>query len=302
MDVVNPAERAALEAVGATVITPSDDHYPPLLREIHDPPAKLYVRGDPALLRQPQLAMVGARRASAAALRIAESFAAGAVAAGLQVCSGLARGIDGASHRGALAAGGGTIAVMGTGIDRVYPPAHAELAEEIAASGCLVTEFPPGAEPLPWRFPQRNRIISGMSLGVLVVEAALPSGSLITARTALEQGREVFALPWSIAHRGGAGCLGLLRDGARMVLTIDDVVEELGSLHSLQLDLLGTGPGSSDPPRHENPLLTLLGCEEVGLEELATRSGLPVAQLLAELSALELRGVIRRGPLGYMRG
>lgn len=301
MDVVDPAERATLEAVGAQVINLSDSCYPPLLREIHDPPEKLYVRGDPSLLCRPHLAMVGARRASAVALRIAESFATAAVAAGLQVCSGLAKGIDGASHRGALAAGGNTVAVMGTGIETIYPARHQALADEIATSGCLVSEFPPGTQPRRQHFPRRNRIISGMSLGVLVVEAALPSGSLITARTALEQGRDVFALPWSIAHQGGAGCLRLLRDGARMVLTMEDVVEELGSLYKLQLDLLDVESSEPGASGQEPALLQLLGYEEVGLDALVSHSGLPVAELLSQLSSLEVSGVIVRGPGGYMR-
>lgn len=302
MDVVTPPERAALEAAGVRLVTLSDDHYPPLLREIHDPPDTLYVRGDPALLSRPQLAVVGSRRASAVALRIAETFAEAAVTAGLQVCSGLAQGIDGAAHRGALAGKGTTVAVMGTGIDAVYPAAHRALAEEIAANGCLVSEFPLKTPPRRQNFPQRNRLISGLSLGVLVIEAALPSGSLITARTALEQGREVFALPWSIAHQGGAGCLRLLRDGARMVLTIEDVVEELGSLYSLQLELLpAAAPAKAAPAPDEPALLQLLGYEELGLDVLLSRSGLPAPELLSQLSSLEIAGAIVRGPGGYMR-
>ncbi len=298
MSVADPHRR---ETPRYQVITIADDCYPPLLREIHDPPEKLYLRGDPALLCQPQLAMVGARRASAVALRIAETLAAAAVKAGLQVCSGLAQGIDGASHRGALAGGGKTIAVMGTGIDNIYPSRHAGLAREISASGCLVSELPPDAPPRPGHFPKRNRIISGMSLGVLVVEAALPSGSLITARSALEQGREVFALPWSIAHQGGAGCLQLLREGARMVVTIDDVLDELDALYRRQLDLLGDALPPVVVPAPASPLLDLLGYEEVALEALVSLTGLPVAELLSQLSALEVAGAIVRGPGGYMR-
>jgi DNA processing protein len=301
MDVVDPAERAALEAVDAQLIALSDARYPPLLREIHDPPERLYVRGDPALLSRPQLAIVGARRASAVALRIAETFAAAAVGAGLQVCSGLAQGIDGAAHRGALAGQGTTVAVMGTGINAVYPAVHTALADDIVASGCLVSEFPPGTPPRRQNFPQRNRIISGLSLGVLVIEAALPSGSLITARTALEQGREVFALPWSIAHQGGAGCLHLLRDGARMVLTIEDVLQELGSLYGLQLQLLQGEAVAAALDSDAPALLQLLGYEELGLDALVSRSGLPVAELMSQLSSLELAGAIVRGPGGYMR-
>ena len=259
------------------------------------------MRGDPARVCQPQLARVGSRRPSAVALRIAESFAAAASRVGLQVCSGLARGIDGACHRGALAGAGSTVAVLGTGIDRIYPSVHHALAQEIAANGCLISEFPPGTGPRRQNFPQRNRIISGMSLGVLVLEAALPSGSLITARAALEQGREVFALPWSIAHQGGAGCLQLLRDGARMTLTIDDVLEELGSLYSLQLDLLGSDTARTDASGEESALLQLLGYEEVGLDLLASRSGLTVPELLSQLTALEVSGAVVRSPGGYMR-
>lgn len=301
MHILDPAQRAALVAAGAEVIPLSDDRYPPLLREIHDPPGQLYVRGDPGLLGKPQLAMVGSRRATAVGQRIAESLSAAAVGAGLQVCSGLALGIDGAAHRGALSGSGSTVAVMGTGIETIYPRAHHALAQEILNCGCLVSEFPPGTPPRPANFPQRNRIISGMSLGVLVVEAALPSGSLITARTAMEQGREVFALPWSIAHQGGAGCLKLLRDGARMVLTIDDVLEELGSLYNLQLDLLESRSGGDDPPVESSPLLELLGYESVGLDALVSLSSLPAARVMSELSSLELKGLIARSAGGYIR-
>jgi DNA processing protein len=152
----------------------------------------------------------------------------------LHICSGLALGIDSAAHRGALATGGKSVAVMATGIDRVYPQRHQALAAQLEQAGCLVTEFLPGTPPLRHNFPKRNRIISGLSLGVLVIEAALPSGSLITAGTALEQGREVFALPWSMLHDGGRGCLQLIRDGAKMVQDVDDILEELGSLYARQ--------------------------------------------------------------------
>lgn len=301
MNVVDSNGQAALQAAQACIVSFSDDHYPPLLREIHDPPAQLYVRGDPALLSRPQLAMVGARRATAVGERIAETLASALVAAGIQVCSGLALGIDGAAHRGALAGGGKTIAVMGTGIETIYPRAHQSLAEQVCNNGCLVSEFPPGTQPRRANFPQRNRIISGMSLGVLVVEAALPSGSLITANAAIDQGREVFALPWSIAHKGGAGCLRLLRDGARMVLSIDDILEELGSLYKLQLDLLPGEPVTAPAGVEPSPLLAMLGYEVVDLDWLVSRSGLSVARLMSELSSLELKGLIERSAGGYIR-
>ena len=303
MSVVDPGLRAAVSAAGAGIISLADPRYPPLLKTIPDPPPLLYVRGDPMLLQRPQLAIVGSRRATAAGLKAAEKLAAAAVRCGLGITSGLALGVDGAAHRGALAAGGGTVAVMATGIESIYPARHRSLGEDIAASGCLVSEFPPGTRPLPYNFPKRNRIISGLSLGVLVVEAALPSGSLITAGTATEQGREVFALPWSIAHIGGAGCLRLLRDGAKMVLCIEDIVEELDSLYGLQLELLqdvadGDAEATEQP---ESELLSMLGYEATSLDQLAVASGLPVGQLLSELTTLEVSGRVSRCPGGYIR-
>ncbi|MEH6586854.1 MAG: DNA-processing protein DprA [Halioglobus sp.] len=303
MSVVDPGLRATLSAAGADIVSLADPLYPPLLKTIPDPPALLYVRGDPTLLQRPQLAIVGSRRATAAGLKAAEKLAAAAVSCGLGVTSGLALGIDGAAHKGALAAGGNTVAVMATGIESIYPARHRTLGEDIAASGCLVSEFPPGTRPLPYNFPKRNRIISGLSLGVLVVEAALPSGSLITAGTATEQGREVFALPWSIAHIGGAGCLRLLRDGAKMVLCIEDIVEELDSLYGLQLELLQDG-GGGEPDvteQSDSALLALLGYEATSLDQLVVASGLPVARLLGELTTLEISGRVSRCPGGYIR-
>ncbi len=296
---------SALVALGADILPITDPRYPPLLRTIHAPPPLLYVRGDAALLSQAQLAMVGSRKASPAGLRAAGAFAAQAVGAGLHVTSGLARGIDGAAHRGALVEGGRSIAVVATGIDRVYPACHRELVGELEKAGCLVSEFPPGVPPLPYNFPRRNRIISGLSLGVLLVEAALPSGSLITARTAVEQGREVFALPWSIYHSGGAGCLHLIRDGARMVETIRDVLEELGPLYALQQDLLPPGDAVQsalqDLTESQQQVLSLVGFEFITVDELSRLSALPVARLLAELSYLELLGLLARGDAGYIR-
>jgi DNA processing protein len=297
------AQLRALAAVGAQILPVTAHLYPPLLGAIHDPPPLLYLRGDPAVLAQAQLAMVGSRRASHAGLRAASTLAGEAVAAGLQICSGLAQGIDGAAHRGAVAAGGSTVAVVATGIDRVYPARHRDLADELLQSGCMVSEFPPGMQPLKHNFPRRNRIISALSLGVLVVEAAFPSGSLITARTALEQDREVFTLPWSIFHAGGAGCLRLLRDGAKMVTCIRDVLEELGQLYALQQELF---PGRETPPQEpltaaQQQVLEMLGYESTSADQLGSMSDMPVHQLMSELSALELMGLISRCPGGYMR-
>ncbi len=283
----------------AHVIAIGDELYPPLLREIHDPPEALYVRGDPEALSRPMLAMVGSRRASAAGLRLARELARSLSDAGLQVCSGLALGIDAAAHRGALEGFAGTLAVMATGIDDVYPRRHAALATDIIDNGCLVTEFTPGMPPLRENFPRRNRIVSGLSVGVVVVEAALPSGSLITARTAMEQNREVFALPWSPLHDRGAGCLHLLRDGAKMVQTVDDILEEVGSLFSLARH--GAPETATAGPSDESPVLGRLGFEAVALDELLQDSGLTTEQLLRELSRLEIEGHVSRVPGGYIR-
>jgi DNA processing protein len=303
MNVAKTRLEAALAACGAQTLAISDERYPSLLRTIHDPPPLLYVRGDLQLLQQPQIAVVGSRRASPAGLRLAESLSGQLVAAGLHICSGMALGIDGAAHRGALGAGGKSIAVMATGIEQLYPARHRRLAGELLQAGCLVTEFPPGTPPRRPNFPQRNRIISGLSLGVLVVEAALPSGSLITAGTALEQGREVFALPWSMLHEGGAGCLRLLRDGAKMVQGIEDILEELGPLYTLQQDLFS--PPAQSAGQQEDPVtssvLDMVGYEAITADELIQRSPLPVARVLADLSALELAGRIERCAGGYIR-
>jgi DNA processing protein len=301
------AQARALAGAGATVLPLTDPAYPPLLRTIHDPPPLLYVRGDPAALGRPQLAMVGSRKASSAGLRAAATFAAEAVAAGLAITSGLALGIDAAAHRGALGAGGCSVAVVATGVEQVYPLRHRALAAELEQAGCLLSEFPPGVPPLPQNFPRRNRIISGLALGVMVIEAALPSGSLITARTAMEQGREVFALPWSIFHRGGAGCLRLLRDGVKMVEVMADVLEELGALYGLQqeLSLPDTAVGSSPAPAslsaEQTEILQLLGYEETATDELLRQLGVSVAGLMAALSEMEMQGLVVRGPGGYMR-
>lgn len=301
------AQARTLAAVGATVLPLSDPAYPPLLRTIHDPPPLLYVRGDPAALARPQLAVVGSRKASSAGLRAAATLAGEAVAAGLAITSGLALGIDAAAHRGALAAGGCSIAVMATGVEQVYPLRHGALGTELEQIGCLLSEFPPGVPPLPQNFPRRNRIISGLALGVLVIEAALPSGSLITARTAMEQGREVFTLPWSIYHQGGAGCLRLLRDGVKMVQAIEDVLEELGALYGLQQELslpLAAACDSASLAQlsgEQAQVLQMLGYEEVATDELLRQLTLPVGELMAALSELEMLGLVVRGPGGYLR-
>ena len=301
MNVANTGLDPALAALGVQTLSLDDERYPPLLRLIPDPPPLLYVRGDLSLLREPQIAMVGSRRASPAGLRVADNLARELVNLGLHVCSGLALGIDGAAHQGALAAGGHSVAVMATGIDQIYPARHRALAEELSQRGCLVTEFPPGTAPLRHNFPRRNRIISGLSLGVVVVEAALPSGSLITASTATAQGREVFALPWSILHRGGQGCLQLLRDGAKMVRELQDIVEELGPLYHCQRDMFAAADAVTVAPAGQQTLLDLVGFELCSLDQLVASAGLPVDQVLDQLSRLEMAGLVQRCAGGYIR-
>ena len=301
MNVANTGLDPALAALGVQTLSLDDERYPPLLRLIPDPPPLLYVRGDLSLLREPQIAMVGSRRASPAGLRVADQLARELATLGLHVCSGLALGIDGAAHQGALAAGGHSVAVMATGIDRTYPARHRALAEELSQRGCLVTEFPPGTAPLRYNFPRRNRIISGLSLGVVVVEAALPSGSLITASTATAQGREVFALPWSMLHRGGHGCLQLLRDGAKMVRELQDIVEELGPLYHCQRDMFTAADAVPVAPASQQTLLDLVGFEACSLDQLVASAGLPVEQVLGQLSRLEMAGLVQRCAGGYIR-
>ncbi len=211
----------------------SDPDYPPLLRKIPDPPVMLYVMGDRKLLSRPQLAIVGSRNPTPMGRENARAFAKNLADAGLIITSGMALGIDGAAHRGALEAGGQTIAVAGTGLDRVYPSRHRDLAHDIVRHGALVSEFPLGTPPKPENFPVRNRLISGLSLGTLVVEAALQSGSLITARLATDQGREVFAIPGSIHSPQSRGCHALIRQGVKLVETAQDILEELGPLASV---------------------------------------------------------------------
>jgi DNA processing protein len=228
-----------LQMSGNHIIARGDENFPELLEQIPRPPERLYIKGDPGLLHMPSLAIVGSRNPTQAGARNAFEFARHLGAAGFCIVSGLAEGIDTAAHRGALDAGAATIAFLGHGIDRVYPAANKDLAHEIAANGALVSEFPLGTHPHKTLFPQRNRLISGVSLGTLVVEAARRSGSLITARYAGDQGREVFALPGSIHNPLSRGCHKLIRQGAKLVETAEDIVNELAPLtsHLLQNSL-----------------------------------------------------------------
>jgi len=274
------------------ILTVADADYPQALLNIPDPPLLLYVKGRLDLLNTASLAIVGSRNATTQGLRNAEAFAKSASEAGLSVVSGLAQGIDAAAHRGGLQAAGASVAVVGTGLDKVYPASNRELAHQLAQQGCIVSEFPLGTPPLPANFPRRNRIISGLSLGCLVVEASLQSGSLITARMALEQGRDVFAIPGSIHSPQSKGCHSLIKQGAKLVESAQDILEELGYHHQ---------PIAADPST-EHPLFDHLGFDPVDTETLSQRSGLTVAELSAILLRLELEGAIAPLPGGrYQR-
>ena len=297
---------AWLERPGNHLLTLDDPRYPPLLRQIPYPPSLLFVHGDPSCPRAPQLAIVGTRNPTPLGRETAQRFAAHLAESGLVITSGLALGIDAAAHQGALAsAGGRTLAVMGTSLDRVYPARHRDLAHAIAERGALVSEFPIGTPAAAGNFPQRNRLISGLALGVLVVEAAAQSGSLITARLANEQGREVFAIPGSIHNPLAKGCHALIRQGAKLVETAADIVEELGSLAAAgRADApLATAPSSITPapqPLDEDyrQVLTAMGDESVGIDLLVERCGLTAEALSSMLLILELEGYVAAIPGG----
>jgi DNA processing protein len=282
---------------GIDILTENHPSYPRALKEIHDPPGVLFVRGK--LLEQDALAIgiVGTRHGTPYGLRQAERLAASLSRAGLTIVSGLARGIDAAAHRGALSAGGRTIAVLASGVMNIYPPEHDKLAEEVAAHGAVISEAPPHMEPLAGTFPQRNRIISGLSLGVIVVEAADRSGALITARHAYEQGKEVFAVPGSVENRTVRGCHRLIRDGAKLVETADDVLEELGPLVEAAKREDGVvvhHPAELLLNELEQQVLSAIPGEATPLDAIIAATGLPVPQVLATVSVLEMRRLVRR--------
>jgi DNA processing protein len=279
------------------IVAETDEPYPSLLHQIPDPPPVLFVRG--ALKPQDGMAIgiVGTRHATHYGLRQAERLAASLARAGLTIVSGLARGIDAAAHRGAIEAGGRTLAILGSGVLCIYPPEHESLAEEVVAHGALVSEAPPLAAPHSGVFPQRNRVISGLSLGVIVVEAGDRSGALITARLAMEQGREVFAVPGRIEDPTSRGCHRLIRDGAKLVQTVDDVLEELGPLFE---------PASRDDGREvhhpaelllneqEQKILDAIGSDPTSLDAILAATSLSVPNILSTLSVLEMRRLVRR--------
>lgn len=293
-----------LRQPGHQMLTLADADYPKLLRQIDDPPPVLYLIGNTGLLHQPQLAVVGSRNPTPTGLGNAREFSRALAAAGLCITSGLAIGVDGAAHAGALSKGQ-TIAVLGTGPDRIYPASHQELAHRIAEQGLLVSEFAPGTPARAENFPRRNRVISGLALGTLVVEAAPQSGSLITARLATEQGREVFAIPGSIHNPQARGCHALIRQGAKLVESAQDIVEELGallgSLESPRDSLLPT-PQAAVTDRLNDPdyqqLLDALGYDLVSIDELITRTGLTTEAVSSMLLLLELDGHVSSAPGG----
>lgn len=284
-------------AAGARLVFPGSDHYPALLAQIHSAPTMLYVLGDADILHLPQIAVIGSRHASASGLELAHEFSAALAQHGLAITSGLALGIDGAAHRGALQASGKTLAVVATGIDETYPRRHAGLARDIIGQGgAIISEFAPQTPPTAQNFPRRNRIISGLSLGTLVIEASVQSGSLITARYASEQGREVFALPGSVRSVYHRGCHALIRQGAKLVETTQDIVEELGGLLAFKqrecevIDTLSrrTATLSDEAVR----VFRLLDHTPVPLDMLVERCELAVDALSAALMDLEMEGVI----------
>jgi DNA processing protein len=313
--------------LGVDILTPEDEAYPPLLRAASDPPFVLYVRGGLAPGDALAVAVVGSRRATPHGLHLAESIAGGLAAAGFTVVSGLARGIDAAGHRGALAGGGRTIAVLGSGIDRIYPAEHRRLAEAIARSGALVSELPLGAAPLPRHFPERNRIIAGLSWSTVVVEAARDSGSLITAALAAEDGRAVHAVPGPVGAPGAEGPNALLRDGALICRSAGDILEDLApqiveaarrqapsaavpppAPDTVPGGPAGAGgaapaapgpagaPGADLTAAQRSVLAALSPVRGTGVEDLARRCGLPPGTLLATLMELELLGLARQVP------
>ncbi|WP_235934693.1 DNA-processing protein DprA [Candidatus Laterigemmans baculatus] len=285
------------ESHAVRIVAAAEADYPQALQTLPDAPPILFVRGNLELRDRLAIGIVGTRHATQYGLNEAARFARELARAGVTVVSGMARGIDGAAHRGALEAGGRTIAVLGGGLGQLYPPEHVGLADEIAAAGAVLSEYAPEAVPKGPMFPQRNRLISGLSLGVLVIEAADRSGSLITARHAAEQGREVFALPGPVTSRVSRGCHALIRDGARLVTSVDDILEELGPVaeaiptddgHQVRQ------PGELLLNDQERTVLEAIDTQATSIDALTRQSGLPIHRVLSTISVLETRRLIRR--------
>ena len=278
------------------LLTWSDPEYPALLREIHDPPPVLYARGDLLSFQQPTVALVGTRKPSITGSETAWRFAFELAEKNITIVSGLALGIDAKAHAGCLAAGGKTIAVMGTGIDCIYPRRHERLAAEIVEQGLLLSELPLQSSPIAGHFPRRNRIISGLSLSTLVIEAAIRSGSLITARLALEQNRDVLAIPSSIYNPQARGCHQLLQQGAKLVISSQDVLDELGIFLQQEQPELPVALA-----RENKNLVKCIGFEVTSVDQVLARSGLTIEKVVCDLAQLEVQGFVRAVPGGYMR-
>jgi DNA processing protein len=291
------AQLAIAAEHGLQILLPDWPGYPRSLREIPDPPGVLFVRGMLEAADQMAVAIVGTRRATHYGKQQAERLAAGLLRAGLTIVSGMARGVDGAAHRGALAAGGRTIAVLASGVLNPFPPEHADLADEIAAHGAVISEAAPTMPPLSGMFPQRNRIISGLTMGTIVVEAADRSGALITARHAMEQGREVFAVPGPVDSTGSAGPHRLLRDGAKLVTCVDDVLEELGPLAEAAPDHRGGNIRvAAELKLNDLEHKVLQAIEPAGslLDDVAAACDMPIHRVLSTVSVLESRRLVRK--------
>lgn len=293
-----------------TVVSYFDAQYPLLLKHLADPPAFLFCQGNLSLLHEPQIAIVGSRKATAGGLENAYQFAAELSSRGFVVTSGFALGIDTQAHEGALTGVGGTVAVLGTGLDQTYPQRNAGLRDRVREQGLIVTEFPLETPPKRENFPQRNRIISGLSCGVLVVEADVRSGSLITARQALDQGREVFAIPGSIHNPLAKGCHVLIQQGAKLTMSADDILEEIQVLTRVTSVSLpqSSGPRTGTAQAHseslsasEDQVLAALGYERCDVDALMEQTGLSISEILNAVCMLELKGVVQSVPGGYER-
>ncbi len=285
------------QAQGVRLLVEGSPEYPAALAEIHDPPGLLFQRGELFASDQLAIAIVGTRHCTAYGRQMAERLASGLARNGYTIVSGLARGIDGAAHEAALKSGGRTIGVLGGGVCKIYPAEHQGLAERVIKQGALLSETEPNDDPVKGAFPQRNRIISGLSHGVLVIEAGLTSGSLITARLALEQGREVFAVPGRADQEASRGCHRLIRDGAKLVETIDDILEELGPLMKPVETITGQviqHPSELQLNEIERAVLDQVAVEATNIDAIMANSGLPPGQVLATISVLEMKKLIRR--------
>ncbi len=299
IDVTREMDRVA--SAGASLITPDDDTYPKLLRSLPDRPTLLYIRGALAPGNEAALAVVGTRKASRYGRDVAFQLSSQLARQSVAIISGMAHGIDAAAHRGALDAGGKTIAVMGTGIDIVYPPEHSDLAEDIAEKGALITEMPLGAAPLGKNFPQRNRIISGLSLGVLVAEAPIKSGALNTVSHAIDQGRDVFAVPHNIYSLSGRGGNILIQEGAKLVASAEDILEEL-QVSYINVETSSRAQEIQPENETEDAILQQLSADPVHVDFIVRQTELPTATVTSTLTMLELKGLAESaGPMQYCR-